>query len=452
MIVLRRRLIYWLLKEYLKKWRRTIFLFFVVGVAVFFSLRFLSGLFITKIPLGQRESIGMVGSYSVDSLPMYIKNEVSRGLTSVSEDGNIIPDIAKSWKIENDGKTYAFTLREDIKFSDGSKLTSSDISYIFSDVLVEKPDKQTIIFRLKEVYAPFLLTVSRPIFKKGFVGVGEYKVKEIRLNGNFVETLSLVSVKNQFKIKTYQFYPSFDALKATFVLGEVSKVIGLMDIRFKNSTLASFPNVKIIKTPNYSKMVTLFYNTQDKVLSDKKIRSSLSYAIPDTFSNGERIHTPFFPKSWASQREMFEYKQDFAHARILLSASDVATSGASLPLELKTLPKYQKTAEEIAGAWKEIGVKTKITIVNSLPTVFQVFLGDFNVSKDPDQYTLWHSRASNNITNIDNKRIDKLLEDGRKTIDLNERIKIYADFQKYLLDDAPASFLYFPYEYEVSRK
>lgn len=452
MIVLRKRLIYWLLREYLKKWKKTIFLFFAIGIAAFFSFRFLSGFFITKIPLGQRESIGLVGSYSVDSLPMIIKSQISRGLTSVAEDGDIKPDIAKSWKVENTGKTYIFTLRENIKFSDGTTLTADSINYNFSDVLVEKPDKQTIVFRLKEVYSPFLVTVSRPIFKKGFVGVGEYKVKNIRLNGNFVETLSLVSVKNQFKIKTYQFYPSFDALKATFALGEVSKVIGLVDIRFKNSTLALFPSAKIIKTPNYQKLVTLFYNTQDKVLSDKKIRSSLTYAIPDSFSNGERTHTPFFPKSWANQREMLEYKQDFAHARILLSASEAATSGASLLLELKTLPKYQKTAEEIAGAWKGIGIKTKITTVNSLPTVFQVFLGDFNVSKDPDQYTLWHSRASNNITNLDNKRIDKLLEDGRKTIDLNERKKIYADFQKYLLDDAPASFLYFPYEYEISRK
>ena len=39
----------------------------------------------------------------------------------------------------------------------------------------------------------------------------------------------------------------------------------------------------------------------------------------------------------------------------------------------------------------------------------------------------------------------------RKTIDINERKEIYADFQKYLLDDAPASFLYLPYTYEISR-
>ena len=70
---------------------------------------------------------------------------------------------------------------------------------------------------------------------------------------------------------------------------------------------------------------------------------------------------------------------------------------------------------------------------------------------DPDQYTLWHSGQMNNITNYKNLRIDKLLEDGRQTVDIQSRIKIYADFQKYLLDDAPATFLYFPDIYTVTR-
>jgi len=79
-------------------------------------------------------------------------------------------------------------------------------------------------------------------------------------------------------------------------------------------------------------------------------------------------------------------------------------------------------------------------------------LGEFPVLSDPDQYTLWHSSHDTNITKYKNLRIDKLLEDGRQVIDLEERQKIYADFQKYLLDDMPAIFLYFPYTFTISRK
>ncbi|MGH7245477.1 MAG: peptide-binding protein, partial [Candidatus Levyibacteriota bacterium] len=87
-----------------------------------------------------------------------------------------------------------------------------------------------------------------------------------------------------------------------------------------------------------------------------------------------------------------------------------------------------------------------------IPPVFQIFVGSFTMPEDPDQYTLWHSNQENNITNFRNQRIDKLLEDGRKTIAEQDRLSIYADFQKYLNDEQPATFLYFPYSYTVTRK
>jgi peptide/nickel transport system substrate-binding protein len=119
---------------------------------------------------------------------------------------------------------------------------------------------------------------------------------------------------------------------------------------------------------------------------------------------------------------------------------------------MKILTKYKRTAQTIAQNWKQIGVKVKIEEVDTVPKDFQLYVGDFNVPKDPDQYTLWHTGEINNITKFSNLRIDKLLEDGRKTVNQEERLKIYFDFQKYLIDESPASFLYFPYEYEFVRK
>ena len=123
-------------------------------------------------------------------------------------------------------------------------------------------------------------------------------------------------------------------------------------------------------------------------------------------------------------------------------------------LTIKILRKYKNTAGAIDVAWKQKGIETIIEEVSSVPDNFQIFLGAFKVPHDPDQYVLWHSSQIqiNNISRYKNVRIDKLLEDGRKTTNLDERKKIYADFQKYIQDDVPASFLYFPYEYEVVRK
>jgi len=448
----RRRLILWLLKAYLKKWRRTILISFGLGLMVFFLLKFVVNYFIPLMPFTQQQTIGMVGAYSVDNLPAVILAKVSRGLVYAGPQDLPKPDLVKSWEIKNDGKTYVFHLKDNIVFSDGTKLTSDQIKYDFTDVTTQRPDKNTIVFNLKSSYSPFLLTVSRPIFKDGFVGIGDYKVQSINLNGSFVQSISLVANKGHSQEITYQFYPTEEALKTAFVLGDVSEVAGVRSLGFDGKSLTDFKHANIAKNINYSQLVTVFYNTQDKDLSDKRLRESLAYAMPDTFASGQRNYGPFPPNSWVSESGLTTYSQDFEHAKLLLGESVSSTGSSSLTLELKVLPEYSQLANQIKGSWAKIGIKTNVKIVDSFPSDFQVFLGEFNVSKDPDQYALWHSSQQNNITHYVNLRIDKLLEDGRQTVDISARQKIYSDFQKYLLDDPPATFLYFPYEYDITRK
>ena len=450
----RRRLIAWLLKAYLKKWRKTIVVSFIFGLLVFFILRFGVNYFIPLIPFTQQNTIGLTGAYTVDNIPSSILSKVSRGLTYIDENDMPQADLATSWDIKNNGKTYVFHLKKNIIFSDGTKFTSEQIKYNFLNVTVERPDAYTIIFNLKDSYSPFLVTVSRPIFRSGFNGIGDYRVQSVNLNGNFVQSLSLISVKGKSKETVYQFYPTEESLKTAFVLGEIDTIMDIKDLDTDNKNLSKFKNTVITKQTNYTDLITVFYNTQDKTLSDKRLREALSYAMPDDFPNGKRNYGPFSPNSWVAQDGLTTYQQDFEHAKLLLSESDSASKGATLTLELKALRKYKSLAYQIKDLWKKIGIETNVKIVDSFPSNFQVFLGEFNVAKDPDQYTLWHSSQinMNNITNYKNLRIDKLLEDGRQTVDVKERMKIYADFQKYLLDDAPATFLYFPYEYEVTRK
>jgi peptide/nickel transport system substrate-binding protein len=134
-----------------------------------------------------------------------------------------------------------------------------------------------------------------------------------------------------------------------------------------------------------------------------------------------------------------------------LEQTDASKSGG-LTLNIKALPQYESLAKEISKYWKEIGIKTKIEVVAGVPSDFQIFLGELPVLKDPDQYTVWHTGQDSNITNYKNLRIDKLLEDGRQTYAFEERKKIYEDFQKYLIDDMPAAFLFYPYTYTLVRK
>jgi len=451
MIVFRRRLIFWLIKAYFKKWGRSILTFFAIGLLAFFVLRVLAGVVPSTFLFIQRETIGMAGTFTINDLPSPILKTVSRGLTSVSYDGTVKPDIAGAWKIRDNGREYTFFLKRDIYFSDGTHLTSKNVTYNFSDASIIRPDDYTIKFRLKDAYSPFLVTVSRPIFKKGFVGLGEYSIKSIKLNGDFVTSIELASKGINKRVVKYQFFPTEDAVKIAFVMGEVSKIIGIHDTTFKKTKLNSFKSVTSNRVLNDQQLITLFYNTQDKVLSEKKVREALSYAIPDVFPLGKRNPGPFSPSSWADQ-ETNIHLQDIEHAKNLLASSESATGSSNLKFVIKTLPQYKETGKILADSFKKIGVNTKVEVVETIPTDFQMFLGDLNLSKDPDQYVLWHSEQNSNISRYKNLRIDKLLEDGRKTADINTRKKIYSDFEKYILDDPPASFLYLPYTYEISRK
>lgn len=450
-MVIRRRLLFWLIKAYIKKWGKQIILFFFIGLLVFFALLKAIQWMVPKIPIGESETVGIVGSYVLENLPSIVLADLSSGLTKISDSGKVEPAIAKSWEIRDEGKTYIFHLNNNVYYNDQNNVTSDRISYSFQDVVIERPERYTIVFKLKEPYSPFLITASRPIFKKGFIGTGEYKVKDIELNGNFVQSLTLNLAKNQYVIKKYNFYPSIEALKLAYTLGEINYAYGLTSNEFKKYTFEEFPNTTVKKRTDYSQLVTIFFNINDQIVSDKKIRNSLSYALPDSFQYGERAYTFYSPTFW-TYTDLYNKTQNTERAKNLLSETQTATSGAKLVITLKTLPKYQKTAELVKKAWKDVGVETIIKSTESIPTTFQVFLGDFFVPKDPDQYPLWHSNHESNITKYRNLRIDKYLEDGRKIVDPNERRDIYLDLQKYLMDDSPAAFLYFPYEYDISRK
>ena len=457
MVVVRRRLIFWLIKAYIKKSGKTVILSFLLGLVIFFAVVFSSRYFTHLLPsLTRRQTIGIVGAYTQDNLPPAIVDKLSEGLTVVDANGVIKPGIAASWDIMDNGKTYKFHLKQNQHFNNGKLVTSKTINYDFSDVTEERPDDNTIVYKLKDAYAPFLVTVSRPIFEEGFAGVGDYDLEKIKLNGNFVQSLTLIAVHDRQAIIDYEFYPTDDALKTAYMLGEVTEVDGITSTASDSLSLQNFSNTTITKKADYTQLITLFFNNEDNNLSDKKVRLSLTYALPDTFKEGKRAYLPYPPNSvYFNNDQVDDYKQDFAHAKLLLLPDQNSSgSGQKAPtnITLKTLKQYRPAANAIAAAWKNLGITTKIEEVEGIPNDYQTFLGDFSIPNDPDQYTLWHSDQANNITHYKNLRIDKLLEDGRKTDGQDQRKKIYADFQKYLLEDAPAAFLYFPDVYTIERK
>lgn len=452
MIIFRRRLFFWLIRAYLKKWGRIVAFSFLAGLIIFFLVAVVLNNFSHLLPQ-RKEVIGLVGAYTVDDLPQFVLSDLSEGLTKVEKDGKVLPNAASSWEIKDNGKTFVFHLRNDLTFVDGEEVTSKEITYEFADVVTERPTPNTIVYKLKNAYSPFLVTASRPIFKDGLNGITSNKVTELKRNGTFVSSLSYVKEGENKRSISYIFYPNQEALKTAFLLGETTQIVGINNLEFNGSSLEDHKNVSVEKTVDYNRLVTLFFDTNNNILSDSTLRRALSYALPDEFSQGERSFLPYPKTSYYANTDLEKRVQDIPHAQVLLDAAlEKASSSASVEITLKTLEKYETVAKSISESWGKLGIKTKIETVETVPTTFQAYLGDFSVPRDPDQYTLWHSDQSNNITHFRNLRIDKFLEEGRTTFELEERKKIYNDFQKYLIDEAPATFLYFPYSYTVTRK
>lgn len=447
MATLKRRYYAWLIKAYFKKMRRTIISSLLLGILIFFAIIGLINYYFRPLIFKTTENIGYTGTYTIQTIPKDILGQISYGLTKIDEKGQIVPAASTSWTISGD-KTYTFKIKPGIKFHNNEELTSKNIKYNFEDVSAREIDKYTVQYTLKNPYSPFLTTVARPIFGKNLSGIGKYKVENIDLNGGFVRSITLRDTSEKNKKRKIYFYPTQRALKVAFLLGEVSKIYGVSTTSIDNNDMAKWMKVKHQGYINYSSLIAIFYNSNDSLLNNKKIRQALNYALPPTVDVGERAFGPIPPSSiYFSQPPSYKIS-DIELSKTLLSSLKEPVSSV---LTISTTDEYQKIATDIQKAWEKIGIKTKLKIVQDIPTDFEIFIYRIKIPEDPDQYVLWHSDQANNITHYKNLRIDKLLEDGRSISDVEKRKKIYADFQKYLTDDVPASFYYFPREYNLSK-
>lgn len=448
-MAVRRRYYYWLVKAYLKKWRAVIFTSLISGIVGFFLFFGFVQLYVQPLMEKKIQKIGFEGIITPGNIPESVLEDISYGLTKVDENGRILPAAVDSWEIRNGGKQYIFHIKKGIYFHGGEELTADNVPLEFDDVRIKKVDRYTVVYELEEEYAPFLASVAKPMLLGNFEGLGEYKFSDVDVNEGFIRRLELQHVSDSARKKEILFYPSQEALKTAFLLGEVDTVLGVKDPVFRSSNITEWNGVSSQGIVDYTSLVTLFYNTQDDVLSEKKARLALHNGLPEEFSEGERTYGSIPEKSVFFTKPLNYGIIDLELAKTYLSSSSLDPEKNILTIS--TTKEYENVAKKIQTSWHELGINSTIEIVTKIPDQFQIFLYSFSVKSDPDQYPLWHSSQVNNISRYKNLRIDKLLEDGRSTSDPGKRIPIYADFQKYLLDDAPASFLYYPKVYTISR-
>jgi peptide/nickel transport system substrate-binding protein len=451
---------YWYFTAFLRK-HGTIMLVSVIFAVCFFSL--VLPRIITAIEQKNRQYVGLIGEYTLDTLPPRILDQISLGLTQKQANGTVIPSIAQRWVTEDDGRTYRFVIRDNLVWQDGKSVTPNDIVYNFKDLETIRTPTD-IIFKLPDAYVPFPSVVSQPILRFEQVrhlffmtrpmpiGIGAYRVVDYSLANNRLKELILDSPKERI---VYRFYLTEDQAVTAFKQGQVDVLPDMSS----SHDLDGWPNVNITRTIRPDRYLAVFFNNSSS-LFPKHIRQGLSYAL--TKPNEEyRALGPINPTSWVYLESSKRYDYDIPRGIERMLDEPPSTA---LNIELTTTSNFLEEAETIKQEWESFGKKVvasckqknsysteecekfQITVtlrVSNFPDIsnFQALLIGQETPSDPDQYHLWHSEQNTNFTRYSNTRIDALLERGRTTGGSNERRTIYQEFQQFFLEDAPAVFL-----------
>lgn len=388
-------------------------------------------------------SEGLVGTYQEHDIPLEVLRLLSRGLVRSDPEGRMVPDIAEGWEINNDATIFKLKLKDDVYWIDESKIKSTDLEFGIPNVETTFPDDRIVQFKLKESYSPFPSLLTKPIFKKGtLIGVGPYKIEKLEKSRVFITKLLLKPLEAGLPDIVIRFYPNEKTAWIGFYLGEVQTLLGITQI----DNLNGFPLAKLKQETDYTKIVTIMYDTSDNVLANRSLRQSLSYSAPQ-IADEQEAKGPIPPFSWAYSNEAKDYLSNTEEAKAALERAKATASEESLKEEmiLTTIPQLEEVAKKIIASWRDLGINAVLRTESGIPQKFQALLITQSIPLDPDQYSLWHkTQTQTNITKYDKARADKDLEDGRKLIKEEDRREKYIDFQKVLLEDSPATFLYFP--------
>lgn len=419
-----------------------------------------------------------------------INSLVFRGLTKVSEGGQVEPDLAESFSQPTPTK-YVFKLRENLFWHDGEEITADDVVHTvdltqnddppselsanFRDVVVTKKGDYTIEFQLKEPFAPFILNTTIGIVPQHIsleeyrpVGSGDFEVKSL--------SEDKIVLESDFAILVLKLYKSKEDALLALKLGEIDSLGGLSF--FEIEELRFWPNLNIFANDLTLRQVMLFFNTKHDLLKEKVLRQALELSTSKELTaqvlpgfNQQTASTSLPLGNWADNSFKSPYsfdtkKADEAFDKLgwKMNGESRVKKGERLSLEITISdePELKEVSESIAQSWREVGVEVDLKTVDLADLKeriiperdFQILLSVQELSSDPDQYSLWHSSQTNdaNITFFSSDKIDKILEDGRKILDINKRKEKYELFNRLLADETPAIFLYYPKYFWVANK
>jgi peptide/nickel transport system substrate-binding protein len=407
------------------------------------------------------------------ALDQILIDNIYQGLVARTPKQDIVPALASAWTVSSDGLTYAFTLREGVKFHDGQDLTPQDVVWslttrkntpAFSDsarlanVTSIKAEGQTITLTLSQPDSSLLWNLTGRaglIFKEGDKvdyktkenGTGPFTLKEWVQGDHITFNRNEAYWGDKAKVKevVFDYIPDNQAALNAALAGEVDVVTGF-DANLKKQIEAN-GDFTLELGKSTDKGTLAMNQTAGSPLADKRVRQAIRQAIDHqaivkALASGQTMYGPI-PALDPGYEDLSSVAPfDPAAAKKLLAQAGVK----NLTLTLKIPNFYGTTIPQIlVSNLNDVGITLKVDSID-----FSTWLNDVFINHDYQLSFVLHTEAHDfeNWANpkyyftYDNPKVQELYTQSLAATDPATAADLLKQAAKIVSEDAAADWLY----------
>ena len=411
-----------------------------------------------------------------------VLSQIYDGLIETNADLQVEPALAESWEVSGDGLTYTFTLREGVTFHNGRALTADDVVYSYERIMdeatgspqasrfsqvssAEAVDDTTVVFTLREPFAPFLVNTANLSVVPREVAETEDLNRVAVGTGPF--TLTEVVPDTYVLLTAYPDYyregqPGVAAVRYNVVPEASTRAAGLRNGTYHllpdvdpatALTLENVPGVSILSTQDLAYSL-LGFNTTVAPFNDPRVREAVNLII----DRDEIVEAVYFGRAvpggplspglsdWAVDASTFGcYTPNVERARALLEEAGANDLSMEI-LTFGTNKIVSDAAQVIQAQLIDAGLDVAVDVEEFGTFVQRWQNGDFDAfvslnggSADPDGYLYrtFHTDGATNVYEFSNTGVDTLLDQGRTQTTFDERKATYDELQESLACTGP---------------
>ena len=419
-------------------------------------------------------------------------------LVEVDEELQVVPELAESWEVSDDGLVYTFNLRQDVVFHDGTPFDADAVLYNFERMLdpdfgspragelvfvdeVTAVDDYTVQVTLSQPFAAFLPalaswsgmmvspTAARELdrdFSQALVGAGPFRfVERIRDDRVVLERFDEY-FKDGLPYLDQVIYRPFVDVDAR-ILNLESGAIHIIN---------TVPGKAVERFTDHDEITLsivgglgfrgIWVNTQSTDLGSAERRAAVSACIDrqtivDTVFGAAAVPAigPFSPATWVVDDDDPAPERDLERARELLAEAGVP-DGFSFTLLITPDEESIRVASIMAAMCQEVGIDIDIQQVEFGTILARMGEGNYTAGQielsprnDPDlsAHPWFHTDGGINFSFYSDTEMDELLTAARRSVDQNERRELYRQSLDIFNRDFPYIFVYHLQEMKAYR-